>query len=110
MEVSEEKRLDLQKRGKICKLCAMIKVRIVKSFRSGSFVLYKSKISGNVCFNGMDLGIFDRFFSSLKTRALIDERRFDMSRSNNSERYVIPMHRKNVWNNKWMQEPRNNFL
>jgi hypothetical protein len=25
--------------GKICKLCALIKVRIVKFFRSGSFVL-----------------------------------------------------------------------
>jgi hypothetical protein len=29
--VSEEKRSDLQKRGKICKLSALIKVRIVKS-------------------------------------------------------------------------------
>ena len=27
-----------------------------------------------------------------------------------SERYVIPMHRKNVWTNKWMQDPRKNFL
>jgi hypothetical protein len=59
----------------------------------------------------MDLGMFDRFCPSLKTRALIDERRFDMSRSDkNSERYVIPMHRKNVWTNKWMQDPRKNFL
>jgi hypothetical protein len=34
-----------------------------------------------------------------------------MSRSDkNSERYVIPMHRKNVWTNKWMQDPRKNFL
>jgi hypothetical protein len=34
-----------------------------------------------------------------------------MNRSDkNSERYVIPMHRKNVWTNKWMQDPRNNFL
>ena len=34
-----------------------------------------------------------------------------MSRSDrNNERYVIPMHRKNVWTNKWMQDPRNNFL
>jgi hypothetical protein len=31
-------------------LCALIKVRIVKNFRSGRFVLYRSKISGNVCF------------------------------------------------------------
>jgi hypothetical protein len=34
-----------------------------------------------------------------------------MSRSDeNSERYVIPMHRKNVWTNKWMQDPRKKFL
>jgi hypothetical protein len=47
----------------------------------------------------------------LKTRALIDERRFDMRRSDkNSERYVIPMHRKNVWTNKWMQDPRKKCL
>jgi hypothetical protein len=59
----------------------------------------------------MDLGIFDRFYPSLKNRALIVERRLDMSRSDkNSERYVIPMHRKNVWTNKWMQDPRNNLL
>jgi hypothetical protein len=59
----------------------------------------------------MDLGMFDRFSLSLKTRELIDERRFDMSRSDkNSEKYVIPMHRKNVWNNKWMQDPRNKCL
>jgi hypothetical protein len=45
---SEEKRSDLRKRGKICKLCALIKVRIVKSFRYEIFVLCKSKISGNV--------------------------------------------------------------
>jgi hypothetical protein len=38
------------KRGKICKLCALIKVRIVKSFRSGSFVLCRSKICGKVLF------------------------------------------------------------
>jgi hypothetical protein len=55
--------------------------------------------------------MLDKIFPSLKTRALIDERRFDMSRSdNNSERYVIPMHRENVWTNKWMWDPRNNFL
>jgi hypothetical protein len=59
----------------------------------------------------MDLGIFDRFCPSLKTRALLDERRFDMNRSDkNSDRYVIPMHRKNVWANKWMQDPRKNLL
>ena len=55
----------------------------------------------------MDLGMFDRFYSSLKTRELIDERKFDMNRSDKySDRYVIPMHRKNVWTNKWMQDPR----
>jgi hypothetical protein len=33
-----------------------------------------------------------------------------MTRSDrNNERYVIPMHRKNVWTNKWMQDPRKNF-
>jgi hypothetical protein len=59
----------------------------------------------------MNLGVFDRFCPSLKTRALIDEIRFDMSRfDKNSERYVIPMHRKNVWSNKWMQDPRKIFL
>jgi hypothetical protein len=54
----------------------------------------------------MDLGIFDRFGPSLKPRALIQERKFDMNRSNKyNDRYVIPMHRKNVWTNKWMQDP-----
>jgi hypothetical protein len=58
----------------------------------------------------MDLGMFDKFCPSLKTRAQLEERRFDMSRSDrNNERYVIPMHRKNVWTNKWMQDPRKNF-
>jgi hypothetical protein len=73
-----------------------------------SFVLYRSKISGNLCFNSMDLGMF---CPSLKTRELIDERRFDISRSDkNSERYVIPMYRKNVWTNKCMHDPRNKCL
>jgi hypothetical protein len=59
----------------------------------------------------MDLGMFDKICPSLKTRALIDERIFDMSRfDKNSERYVMPMHRENVWTNKWMQDPRNIFL
>jgi hypothetical protein len=59
----------------------------------------------------MDLGMFDKKIPSLKSRAQLDERRFDMSRSDKiSERYVIPMHRKNVWTNKWMQDPRKNFL
>jgi hypothetical protein len=59
----------------------------------------------------MGLCIFDNNFPSLKTRALIDEMRFDMSISDkNSERYVIPMHRENIWTNKWMSDPRKNFL
>jgi hypothetical protein len=59
----------------------------------------------------MDLGMFNRVRPSLKNRVLIDERRFDMTRyDKNSERYVIPMHRKNAWTKKWMQDPRNNLL
>jgi hypothetical protein len=55
--------------------------------------------------------MFDKFCPSLKSRAQLDERRSDLSISDkNSERYVIPMHRKNVWTNKWMQDPRNSFL
>jgi hypothetical protein len=55
--------------------------------------------------------MFDKICPSLKTRALVEERRFGMSRyDKNSERYVIPMHRENVWTNKWMQDPRNNLL
>jgi hypothetical protein len=55
--------------------------------------------------------MFDKFCPSLKTRAQLDERRYDLSISDkNSERYVIPMHRKNVWTNKWMQDPINSFL
>jgi hypothetical protein len=58
----------------------------------------------------MDLGMFNKICPSLKTRELIDEIRFGMSRSDkNSERYVIPMHRENVWTKKWMQDPRKNF-
>jgi hypothetical protein len=59
----------------------------------------------------MDLGMFDKILPSLKTREMIDERIFDMSRSyKNSEIYVIPMHRENVGTNKWMQDPRKIFL
>ena len=59
----------------------------------------------------MNLGTLDRFCPSLKTRALLDKRKFDMNRSDrNSERYVIPMHRKNFWTKQWMQDPRKNFL
>jgi hypothetical protein len=40
--------------------------------------------------------MFDRLCPSFKTRALIDEFFFDMNRSDKySDRYVIPMHRKN---------------
>jgi hypothetical protein len=59
----------------------------------------------------MDLGMFDKICPNLKTRALIEERRFDMSISyKNNERYVIPMHRENVWTEKWLEEPRKNLL
>jgi hypothetical protein len=51
----------------------------------------------------MDLVMLDKKIPSLKNRAQIDETRFDMSRSDrNNEIYVIPIHRKNVWTNKWM--------
>ena len=37
--------------------------------------------------------MFDRLCPSLKTRALIDERKFDMNRYDKyNDRYVIPMH------------------
>jgi hypothetical protein len=55
--------------------------------------------------------MFDKFCPSLKTRAQLEERIFDMSRSDKiSERYDIPMHRKNFWTNKWMQDPRKIFF
>jgi hypothetical protein len=58
----------------------------------------------------MNLGMFDRFFPSLKNRAHPEERRFDLNKfDRNSERYVIPMHRKNFFTNKCMQDPRKNF-
>ena len=83
----------------------------MKIFRSEICVLGRSKISGKFCLNSMDLGMFDILCPSLKNRALIDERRFDMCKSDkNIERYVIPMHRKNVWTNKWMRDPRNKCL
>jgi hypothetical protein len=69
----------------------------------------KSKISEIFCFESMNLGMFNRFCPSLKARAQLEER-VDLSKANrNEERYVIPMHRKNFWTNKWMQEPRKNF-
>jgi hypothetical protein len=71
----------------------------------------KGNISGNFCFEGMNLCMFDRFGPSLKTRAQLEERRFDLNKFNrDSERYVIPMHRKNFWTNEWMQDPRKNVF
>jgi hypothetical protein len=59
----------------------------------------------------MYLGMFNRVCPSSKTRVLIDEGIFDINRSDkNSERYVIPMHKNNIWTNKWMQDPRENLL
>ena len=59
----------------------------------------------------MDIGMFNKICPSLKTRVLIDEKRFDINRSDkNSERYAIHMHKKNVWTNKWMQDPRENLF
>jgi hypothetical protein len=47
--------------------------------------------------------MFDKFCPSLKSRAQLDKRRFDMNISDrNNERYVIPMHRRNIFTNKWM--------
>jgi hypothetical protein len=47
--------------------------------------------------------MLDRLCPSFKTRALIYERKFDMNRFDKyNDIYVIPMHRKNVWTNKWM--------
>jgi hypothetical protein len=56
----------------------------------------------------MDLGMFDRF--GPMNRAQLEEIIFDMNISDrDSGRYVILMHRKNFWANKWMQDPRKNF-
>jgi hypothetical protein len=75
----------------------------VESYRSKGFVLCRSNISGIFFFKSMDTGMFYRFYPRLKTRVFIDERRFDMNKSDKtSEKYVIPMHRKNVWTNKYM--------
>jgi hypothetical protein len=53
--------------------------------------------------------MFDRFCPNLKSRVQLEER-VDLNKIYRTrEIYVIPMHRKNFWTNKWMQEPRNNF-
>jgi hypothetical protein len=58
----------------------------------------------------MNLGMFDRFCSILNVRAQIEER-FDLNKfDRNREKYVIPIHRKKFWTNKWMQEPRKIFF
>jgi hypothetical protein len=63
----------------------------------------KGKISRNFFFKSMDLGMFDQFCPSLKTRAQLEERIFDLNKfDKDSERYVIPIHRKKIWTNKWM--------
>jgi hypothetical protein len=55
--------------------------------------------------------MFDRLHPSFKNRALIDERKFDMNIYDKySDRYIIPMHRKNFGINQWMQGPRKKFL
>jgi hypothetical protein len=60
-------------------------------------------------FESMNIGMFDIFCSNLNVRAQLEER-FDLNKlDRNREKYVIPMHRKNFWTNKWMQEPRKNF-
>ena len=47
--------------------------------------------------------MFDRSFPTLNIRAQLEERRFNLNKfDRNSERYVIPMHRKNFWTNKWI--------
>jgi hypothetical protein len=57
----------------------------------------------------MNLSMFNIFFPSLKAREQLKER-VDLSKFNgNEERYVIHVHRKIFWTNKWMQEPKNIF-
>ena len=59
----------------------------------------------------MGLGMLDRFYPNIKTRALIDEIKFDMNIFDKyNDRNVIPMHRKNILTNKWMHDPRKSFV
>jgi hypothetical protein len=47
--------------------------------------------------------MFDRLCPSLKNSTVIAKRNFDMNRFDKyNHRYVIPMHRKNVWTKIWM--------
>jgi hypothetical protein len=65
----------------------------------------KSSISENICFESMNLSMFNRFCPSLKARAQLEER-VDLSKFNGNEKiYVIPMHSNNFWTSKWMHEP-----
>jgi hypothetical protein len=69
----------------------------------------KRKICEIFCFESINLSMFNRFCPSLKARAQLEER-VDLSTFNgNKERYVIPMHKKSFWTDKWMREPRKNF-
>jgi hypothetical protein len=61
----------------------------------------KGKISEKIYFESLNLGMSDRFCPSLKDRAQLEE-----IINLNRERYIIPMHRKKFWTNKWMQESR----
>jgi hypothetical protein len=65
----------------------------------------KGKVREKNYFESMNVGMFNRFCPILKVRAQLEER-IDMNKFNrNRERFVIPMHRKNFWTNKWMHEP-----
>jgi hypothetical protein len=69
----------------------------------------KGKISENFCFESMNISMFNRLCASLKARAQLKERVYLSKLNGNEERYVIYMHKKRFWTNKWMQEPRKNF-
>ena len=53
--------------------------------------------------------MFNRLCPSLKARMQLKERVDFCKFNRNEERYVIPMHIKSFWTDKWMQEPRNIF-
>jgi hypothetical protein len=58
----------------------------------------------------MNLSMFDRFCPILKGRVQLEERIDQNNKDRNRERYVIHMHKKDFWTNKWMQEPIKNFF